>query len=316
MGKRKGWSNPAFKRQNQSLAADTLEIARQDLEAARLLYDAQLYPQAVYFLQQSVEKGWKSFGFQHGIIDEQEALNPISHTPSEVSHKSCVLLQKIVNSHLSNFRKYKLVLGQDLGTVNDDLTYLGDLETQTIRVIGELEKVRNDPYRYKSIPQEQFDEIVARCHGYERGLGIVNDLLKDRMFSDEMYAEIKWGAERTLRRILRGIPFKRRLLRRGVNRFQREDLENLIKVTLNGMVIFEPLLYLAIITQPHESLTRYASSKENGYSPIRAYTQDNYLIQRFEDLQTICASALEHLASLYQMMPEKWPSNPVSGGMR
>jgi len=313
MGKRKRWSNPEFKRLNQPLAVDTLEIARQDLEAARLLYDARLYPQAVYFLQQSVEKGWKSFGFQHGIIDEQEAQNPISHTPSEVSHKSCVLLQKIVNFHLSDFRKFKLDLGQDLETVNDDLAYLGDLETQTLRVIGELEKVKNDPYRYKSIPQEQFDEIVARCHGYERGLGIVNDLLKDRMFSDELYVEIKWGAERTLRKILRGIPFKRRLLRRGVNWFQKEDLENLIKVTLNGMVIFEPLLYLAIITQPHENLTRYASSKENGYSPLRTYTQDSLLVQRFDDLQGICTSSLAHLADLYQMMPEKRPSQSAKG---
>jgi len=316
MGKKKGWSNPAFKRQNRPLAVDTLEIARQDIEAARLLYDAQLYPQAVYFLQQGVEKGWKSFGFQYGIIDEPEAQNPVSHTPSEVSHKSCALLQKIVNSHLGSFRKVKQALGQDLETINEDLAYLGDLEVQTVWAIGELENIKNDPYRYKSIPQEQFDEIVAKCHDYERGLGIINELLKDREFSDEVYAEIRWGAKKTLQKMLWGIPFKRRLLHLGLNQFQKEELDNLIKVILNGMVIFEPLLHLAIITQPHESLTRYASSKENGYSPIRAYTQDNYLIQRFEDLQTICASTLEHLASLYQMMPEKWPSNPVSGGMR
>ena len=314
MRKRKRWSNPEFKRLNQPLAVDTLEIARQDLEAARLLYAAQLYPQTVYFLQQSVEKGWKSFGFQYGIIDEQEAQNPISHTPSEVSHKSCVLLQKIVNSHLSNFRQFKQALGQDLETVNDDLTYLGDLETQTIRAIGELEKVKNDLYRYKSIPQEQFDEIIAQCHDYERGLGIVNDLLKDREFSDRVYAEIKRGAEKALRKLRRRHPSEWRLLRRGVNRFQKEDLENLIKVTLNGMVIFEPLLYLAIITQPHENLTRYASSKENGYSPIRTYTQDSLLVQRFDDLQEICTSSLAHLADLYRVMPEKWPSHSAKGG--
>lgn len=316
MGKKKGWSNPAFKQQNRPLAVDTLEIARQDIEAARLLYGAQLYPQAVYFLQQGVEKGWKSFGFQHGIIDEREAQSPVGHTPSEVSHKSCALLQKIVNSHLGNFRKVKLALGQNLETVNEDLAYLGDLEMQMVWAIGELEKVKNDPYRHKSISQEQFDDIVAQCHDYERCLAIINDLLKDREFSDEVYARIKWGAEKTLRKMLRNIPVDRMILRNSIHRFQKEDIETLMKITLYGTVIFEPLLHLAIITQPHESLTRYASSEKNGYSPIRAYTQDNPLIQRFEDLQTICASALEHLASLYQMIPEKWPSNPVSGGVR
>lgn len=57
-----------------------LEIAKNDLEAAKCLYDKKLYSQAIFFFQQSVEKAVKSFGIAFKIINETEA--------KDIGHKS------------------------------------------------------------------------------------------------------------------------------------------------------------------------------------------------------------------------------------
>jgi len=70
--------------------AETLfEIARKDLEAAKCLFERELYPQAVFYLQQSVEKANKSFAMLSGIIKEDEKESKaIGHDSMKVYKKS------------------------------------------------------------------------------------------------------------------------------------------------------------------------------------------------------------------------------------
>ena len=162
---------------------------------------------------------------------------------------------------------------------------------------GEFEKIKNDPYRYQTVSKEHLDEILTRCQESERGLDTITTLLKDREYSDEVYAVIRREARKRLKRAFRNIPYKRRKLQRVFKQLQKEDIESLIKLTLHGTVIVEPLLHLAIITQPHESLTRYASTKEGGYYPSRLH-QDNPLVQRLKT-HNGSVSSLAHLAEFY-----------------
>lgn len=47
-----------------------MEISKMDLAAAKCLYKSGLYSQAVFYLQQSVEKAAKSFGLLTGTVKE------------------------------------------------------------------------------------------------------------------------------------------------------------------------------------------------------------------------------------------------------
>lgn len=58
-----------------------LETALTDVNAAKTLYDNEYYPQAVFFLQQAVEKGLKAVYAQNGIIACNEIKNKVSHFP-------------------------------------------------------------------------------------------------------------------------------------------------------------------------------------------------------------------------------------------
>ena len=49
-----------------------LEIAKTDLKAAACLYEQALYPQAVFFLQQSVEKALIAFALIMKYISKED----------------------------------------------------------------------------------------------------------------------------------------------------------------------------------------------------------------------------------------------------
>lgn len=55
-----------------------LGIAKKDLEASELLFSKGLYPQAVFYLQQAIEKTVKSLGIWNKIINKNEAKKILS----------------------------------------------------------------------------------------------------------------------------------------------------------------------------------------------------------------------------------------------
>lgn len=62
-------------------ALASLDDAREDLKASKLLYEAEIYSRSVYSVQQSVEKACKALGLALGIIKRQKS---IGHTSPEV----------------------------------------------------------------------------------------------------------------------------------------------------------------------------------------------------------------------------------------
>ncbi|HDD36814.1 MAG TPA: HEPN domain-containing protein, partial [Archaeoglobus veneficus] len=80
---------------NIGLERQLLEIAKQDLEASILLHKSKLYLQAIFTLQQSVEKIAKAFALYFRIISENE-LKKISHNTLKIYKKTTDnLVQKI-----------------------------------------------------------------------------------------------------------------------------------------------------------------------------------------------------------------------------
>ncbi|HEX7319980.1 MAG TPA: HEPN domain-containing protein [bacterium] len=69
-----------------------LNVAKKDLKAAQTLYARRLYPQAIFYLQQSIEKSFKAFGILYDNLTVVELKNKVGHFPLRVlSH----MMQKI-----------------------------------------------------------------------------------------------------------------------------------------------------------------------------------------------------------------------------
>ena len=65
-----------------------LEIAKKDLEATKILFNNMLYAQAIFYLQQCIEKAIKSLGIKRKIITESDLWKEIGHKALKVFSKS------------------------------------------------------------------------------------------------------------------------------------------------------------------------------------------------------------------------------------
>lgn len=68
-----------------ALANELLEVARSDLASARTLHAQRLFPQAVFALQQAVEKTGKACGLSIGVAVPNDLRNEWSHNPLKLS---------------------------------------------------------------------------------------------------------------------------------------------------------------------------------------------------------------------------------------
>jgi HEPN domain-containing protein len=79
MAKKKPIVPKAASTEALDLAFELLEVAETDLAAALTLHRAAHYPQAVFYLQQSVEKVGKAFGLGMGIAEPNQLHTEWSH---------------------------------------------------------------------------------------------------------------------------------------------------------------------------------------------------------------------------------------------
>jgi len=94
------------------MSTELLNIAKSDLEASRVLYENQLYPQAIFYFQQSVEKANKSLALVTKQVTEKELYRNIGHEAIKI-HEKAIKRQKDkyeqFNDHLKLFPELREV---------------------------------------------------------------------------------------------------------------------------------------------------------------------------------------------------------------
>lgn len=116
-----------------------LAIAQQDLKAARCLDENNFYPQAVFYLEQSVEKGLKSFAIFAGIITEQETRHSISHQTMKIYSKTTVQFKERVDAIHTN---------PNLERMFEGIVNSSRLSTQLNGTLGFIQKVSKENVGY------------------------------------------------------------------------------------------------------------------------------------------------------------------------
>lgn len=112
-----------------------LVIAISDLKSSDILYKNELYPQAVYFLQQSVEKSCKYIGLTFNIIQVNELYRKVGHEPERIFEE--VYNSEIMKAIMLNLCAYEQMKEQAQATevikyVEDGLRMLNDFKIQNI----------------------------------------------------------------------------------------------------------------------------------------------------------------------------------------
>lgn len=108
------------------------------------LYEQRYYPQAVFFLQQGVEKGWKAFGYRNGTVTLEEArnTNAVGHKGARVGKMALLKLRDIIGPMI---RQVKMARGciniPQTGDPTGIISYLENLDADLHWAQKEIDKV-------------------------------------------------------------------------------------------------------------------------------------------------------------------------------
>ena len=173
---------------NARLASHLLEISKSDLKASKYLFTGKFFCQAVFYLEQSVEKALKSFQFKFGMMTEEEAKSKeYGHKP----HKVIVL----VNSRLKEYFAYK----KRHPSHPEEEKVINELEKFLSMLPDPKQSLSNVEGITKSPSIKEFQEIISVIKGWmdfesikkERliNYGVISNLeVRERLISlDKLY---------------------------------------------------------------------------------------------------------------------------------
>jgi len=288
------------------LAQNSLKNARADLKCAKVLYESEYYPNAIYHLQQSLEKSWKSFGFYYGIITEGMARSNdiIGHKGSKVCIRTIVSFKKVVGYTQREIKSLKNLRETDTSdqtavVLNDDLL------TQFDHGIDELIKGLNNftanEDKIRGMPYDEMKKIIDPLAQLDQSLDETVQKLDDPQINAEICEKIREGSYKFWRPLVAGNPHGDKILREVLWEDLTDDtIQHLMKCTIYGVGVTGPLFPLAVITQVHEQTTRYGM---DNLSPDEIYTSSHPMIQLFPQILAITETTLNNLERLYAILP-------------
>jgi hypothetical protein len=118
-----------------------IEIAREDLNASKLLYNNGLYPHSIFYLQQSIEKIIKHIGLTNKVIGANDL-------QKEIGHKTEKIFKKIVQRTSPITGDTHEILDQDYQAIVDINKSTPIAELIPV-VITYLKYYRNQEFSYE-----------------------------------------------------------------------------------------------------------------------------------------------------------------------
>jgi len=287
-----------------TLGKRTLKIAQQNMNASRLLFTQKFVPEAIFFLQQSVEKGCKAYGYFYGLIDEDLALKKISPHSTKVYSRTLFEYEKI------------LVEAKKMDDQNRALRFINSLDIPVFSRIDARIQEALDIHKLIDTPQfspEQNEERLAELTADEIKFASQVKFETDQFTAGEYIQKIQkiFDIELDLRENEMIHKFRRfychnfRVRYRLKAGFKAFRISPSVKKMDWFMDVFfrlstsRSMLLLGCITQPHEASTRYASSK-SAFDPLDYYSDNVSIVQNFPTLANICQENLSRLDEIFQ----------------
>lgn len=284
----------AADRLTESQYQELLDKAKSDLKASEVLCGEKLYPEAVYAFQQSVEKTAKAYVIiiKYEPFTENE-FRAIGHEAYKIYKKYIIPATEDILEPYNTFIKgtlepYNLIKGTP--SIKTDI----DLELDSLddfsSLIRDLEKEYND------------NEQNLIYMNIENGLSLVTKKYKD--LEDQ---KDKIGLE-TIKRYLAKIVFYHNP-RAEIDPKKLDEIRNIngleklvTELYINDRQTEIYLIFLSIITLPHDAFTRYPKA-DLTISP-KIYTKNLSIVEKLPELINIQSKLLYKLEELIRIMKE------------
>jgi hypothetical protein len=273
------------------LIKEFLKIANKDLKSSKILYENLLYPQAMFYFSQSVEKANKAFALTTGNYTEKY-IKEIGHDSTTI-HKNAIIETK---------NRYQNLL-RNLEELPDlkNLGFLTNLDLQ-----GEINKcdialrdfadIKSENPSLVFMPKREIDKSLKEIHFTEKEIEEGISEIGNFELTEEMWNEQKDEITKQLSN-----PNNKELIRHIEDEFTNsnltlQEMEDMIKNMYLGLLhltsISHPLYHLAIITLPHSVITRYP---RNEFYPTKKYTRRLPIVRNLPNLFKVQSNTLKSL---------------------
>lgn len=251
------------KKEREQLGLSFYDIAESDLNSALILYRNGIFHNAVFFLQQGIEKLIKGMGLYFDIISPNQ-LKSVNHFASDIFKKSAEALLK-ENRLLHN----KYLIDEDM---TEAIQHQDEERKKSIDLIKKIKQDGVDP----NISLEELDKLIADIHG-EAPTETFNLQTIAKENAETAYAMMKEGKIKE--------KYKKEQIK--LSDKQDEEVKKAIHLiheyTLKIDIANRTLLLLDVVFHAHQNISRYPC-EEHGESPLDIYSIDHPIIQRFEKL--------------------------------
>jgi hypothetical protein len=249
------------------LAISFAEIARQDLRASRILYQKELYPQAIFEFQQAVEKGIKSVGLVVGLV--RPTRDELTH---DIGHTTIFGILVRRRERLAQLRRNLGVLAasEKLEEGKELLMKLGlpwaipDTSEMEAKMMDER-TAREEVDRLRSLKPRDLWKITLKFDPEEPANAAVLKLLRE--------AKAQWKQLDRFRRTFEG--------KLAPRMSDPQTLRFILNVYGKAFPEVPPLAFVSIW---HERETRYPAIDKTDYWDPRMYTKKFGLIKMYPEL--------------------------------
>lgn len=271
----------------QELANGFYQVAKDDFVISKILYNTKEYPNAIYHLQQAVEKLSKAFGLLNGFID-------VDTFEKKISHNSEKIFKNPIRKHQEELKE-----SIELEKLFPDF-YKYEIDGNSMDLTGESRKIYTatqkmihlDPKKYKWAPINVIDKMLDAV----QALNIQNHLSIEEVkskFPSLYSSSLSQLEKKTGKKLQEVLPSLEEL----------DEYSSLIhEVFFQKMPLFlytyNSLFFLSLLTSMHNQSTRYPC-KCCGDLPKNQYNLETPIVIKFKRLINCFSKALDCYEALH-----------------
>lgn len=280
-----------------------LFMAAADLDASMLLYKRRCYPQAVFLLQQAVEKATKSFGMYFIGITEEEVRSGkmIGHRSIRVFEHSCTRISDNiaeVNNAVEADPEMRLLAPFITPGLSQMEAKIREIALGFHRAADELDANRD-------LHLDDLKERIRMVEELEIGLQKAEKELAGKepqevTFTSEEVTSLRNDVHTLLDPLYAGMPDHRQEAERNIEGLvdllnDCDYLQRGLGMACDFIGAASGFICLSIIMQPHAVSARYPSGD---FDPLEFYTRNRGLVRVLPALYRIAYRSMDRLYNL------------------
>jgi HEPN domain-containing protein len=239
-----------------------IEISKEDNEASKILYLKGLYPQSLFFFQQSVEKAVKHLGVNTEIIDPKDLFK-------KIGHNSVLIFKNATKKYANNFSGENIV---EIDSNFNEIKNFIDKEPPEVVVQFAINQIENTLNENLELPFD-LDSIETSDDLYR--------IIKQFFPDNPEFEKLKGMSD---------ISYLKPIVKKMIEKF-KTGLPKYIQSTL---ILF---IFSCIVTR-HVSSVRYPNV-ENMTNPSEYYSNENPLIFSLPTFQKMMDFILNEIQNFY-----------------